>query len=480
MNRELRRLPLATLIGAALLVGACASAPIEPEPPLESLPEAWTAATADLPVESRSDWWTEFDDPELERIVSDVLASNNDLAAAVARVDAAAARARIAGADLAPNVGIDGSGLRSRRNFIGFPIPGSEGGVASSTSTSLGVNLNVSWEIDVWGRLRAAKAAATANLEAAEADLAGARLSLAGQAAKVWFGVAEARLQVGLAEETLASRTLTRERLRRRYELGTRDALDLRLAISNEEAARASLASRRRTLDAVERQLQLLLARYPATGGAADLAQELPEAPGGTPALLPAELISRRPDLAAQEQRLAAAGFDVRRARASLYPAISLTGSTGRLSSEVEDLLDSDFSVWSLAANLLQPVFQGGRLRAGVDLAEARQRELASTWAQAVLEAFADVELALAAAESLAVQADALRLAAEQAVEAQKLAERRYDAGLADFLSVLQSQRDASLSQTALLAVRRQQLEARVDLHLALGGGFGAAPPPSS
>jgi outer membrane protein TolC len=198
------------------------------------------------------------------------------------------------------------------------------------------------------------------------------------------------------------------------------------------------------------------------------------------PALLPVELISRRPDLAAQEQRLVAAGFDVRRARASLYPRLSLTGSTGRLSSDVEDLLDSDFSVWSLAANLLQPVFQGGRLRAGVDLAEARQRELASTWAQAVLGAFAEVELSLAAADSLAVQADALRRAAEQAVEAQELAERRYDAGLADFLSVLQSQRDASLSQTALLAVRRQQLEARVDLHLALGGGFGTAQNPSS
>ncbi len=195
------------------------------------------------------------------------------------------------------------------------------------------------------------------------------------------------------------------------------------------------------------------------------------------PALLPAEVVARRPDLVALERRLLAAGFSLRQARAALYPRLSLTGSTGRLSSEVEDLLDSDLSVWSLATNLVQPVFQGGRLRAGVDLADARRRELAERYAQALLNALAEVELALVAERTLADEARALREAVVQSVAAQRLAEDRYAAGLVDFLTVLESQRDASLAQIALLAVERRRLDARVDLNLALGGGTTVSTP---
>jgi NodT family efflux transporter outer membrane factor (OMF) lipoprotein len=467
---------LATIFSLSL--SACVSVAPTETPAVEAeLPESWTAAPeeAEPAAQLQARWWSEFGDPELDTVIEEVLVANNDLAAAAARVDAAVARARIAGADLYPQIGVGLDGSRSRRNFIGFPIPGGESGVLSTTTTSVGASLNVSWEADLWGRLRAGRSSAQASVEAAAADLASARLSLAGQAAKAWFAAAEARLQLELAEETFASRSLTSQRIRRRYELGTRGALDLRQALTNESNAEATLATRERQLDAAERQLELLLSRYPGRSAVSDSAEALPEPPTGLPPLLPSELVTRRPDLAAVESRLTAAGFDIKEARASLYPRLALTGSTGRVSEDIEDLLDSDFSVWSLAANLLQPVFQGGRLRAGVDLTEARYRELAESYAQSVLRAFAEVELALTAEETLAREVEALERSVEQSVAAQRLAENRYGAGLADFLTVLQAQRDATLTQVALLAVQRQRLDARIDLYLALGGGFDSA-----
>ncbi len=454
----------------ATLALGCASAPPPERLELE-LPERWTAAPEEIAGERPAGaWWSDFKDPRLDRLIAESLEANRDLAAAAARVEAAAAQARLAGADSLPQVGAGLDGVRQRRNFIGFPIPGG-GPVLSTTSTTLSAALNVSWEVDLWGRLRAGEAAALASLQAAEAELGAARLSLAGQTAKAWFALLEARQQVALAAEIADNQRSTRERIERRYRLGTRPALDLRLAIANQASAEAALAARRRQHDAAERRLELLLSRYP--GRRLGLGEEgLPDPPPAIPAGLPAALVARRPDLIAAERRLAAAGMAVEQARAALYPQLRLTGSSGRVSAELEDLLDSDFSVWALASSLLQPVFQGGRLRAAVDLNEARYRELAERYVQAALRAFAEVELALAGEESLGEQVVALEAAAEQAEAARRLAEDRYDAGLVGYLSVLAAQREANQARTRLLETRRLQLEARVDLHLALGGDF--------
>jgi NodT family efflux transporter outer membrane factor (OMF) lipoprotein len=199
------------------------------------------------------------------------------------------------------------------------------------------------------------------------------------------------------------------------------------------------------------------------------------------PAGVPSELVARRPDLAAAEARLAAAGFEVAAARAALYPQVRLTGSAGRSSEELEDLLDNDFTVWSIAGNLLQPIFQGGRLRAGVDLARATFEEATALYAGQVLRAFREVETSLGADAFLAGQVAALEEAAGEAREAQELAEERYRSGLQDFLSVLEAQRRLYDAESRLLEVRRARIDARIDLILALGGGFStAAPPPTS
>ena len=455
----------------------CVSAPAGDPDLGVAVPDRWTAPAPEGPPDSATErlepWWTQFGDAHLNQLVDDALIRNHDLLAAAARVDAATAQARIAGADLWPQIGAGVNATRGKNNFIGFPIPGREGEVLSVTTSTFGARLNLSWEVDLWGRLRAQKSAATSQAVASQADFAAAHLSLAGQTAKAWFAVMEAQQQTQLTRAILESRRLSRGRVQRRYLLGTRPALDLRFAITQQAAAQASLAFRQRQLDLALRQLDLLLSRYP--DGELEFAIDdarMPPPPSSVPAGLPAELVTRRPDLVAAEHRLTAAGFDVKRARASLYPQLSLTGSAGTLSAEIEDLLDDDLSVWSLAGSLLQPLFQGGRLRAGVDLSEARYREIAEIYVQLVLRAFAEVESALAADRYLTEQEQALGLAARQSVASERLAQDRYDAGLQDYLSVLQAQRNSFLAQSELLSARRQRLDSRVDLYLALGGDY--------
>ncbi|MCP3964113.1 MAG: efflux transporter outer membrane subunit [bacterium] len=479
MMTTVLRLGSAGLLVTMLL--GCASAPPASEPEIDlEIPEAWSAEAGeaeegDSRPEPSGSWWTGFGMDELDTVLEEALENNYDLRAAAAAVDAAAAQARIVGADLKPQVGAGIDGGKRQQVFVGLPIPGT-GGVLQSTSSSWGASLNVSWEPDLWGRLRAGQAAAVADARAAEADYAGARLSLAGQAAKAWFAVIAAEKQVELARETAQSRRLSTDRIAARYRRGVAPPLDLRLARSNQAEAESALELRRRQLDGTRRQLEILLGRYPAGRVGSDPDREaldLPTIPDVVPAGLPAELVARRPDLLAAERRLEAAGFRVREARRAFYPRITLTGSAGSASNDIGDLLDSDFSVWSIAGSLLQPIFQGGRLRAAADLAESSREQALARYAQGVLRAFAEVESALAAEGLLAAEAAAQAAATEESKAAARLSGDRYVAGLGDYLPILESQRRAFLSESRLLTLRALLLTNRVDLHLALGGDFG-------
>jgi NodT family efflux transporter outer membrane factor (OMF) lipoprotein len=461
---------------ALLLIVGCVSPPKQRNPEVVPAPEAWTGAEVPT-AEPEDEWWTTFDDPQLDRLIGIAEEQNRDLQAAVARVDRAAAEARIAGADLKPSVGVALGGARQKQNFIGLPIPGAEDDVLSTTFTQLGLSLDVSWEVDLWGRVRAGARAALADFKATEADLRGARLSIAGQTAKLWFSLADLQQQALLASDSATSFRAVADQVRLRYEQGLRPPLDLRLALSNLAAAEALLAIRLEQLDRTTRQLEVLLGRYP-SGRLLDEfpIDAFPHLPGPPPAGLPAEVVSRRPDLIAAERRLAASDQRVLQARRSLYPRLSLTASGGTASAELGDLLSGDFSVWSLVANLTQPIFQGGRLRAGVDLAEAVGDEALARYAGSVLRAYSEVESALAAEQRIAEQETHLAEEARQLIKAQELAEDRYRSGVGGYLAVLESQTRAVVAQSNLLTTQRARLTNRVDLHLALGGGFEAPP----
>ena len=457
------------VIVMAATAAGCASAPQVRQPEVGvAVPAQWTAPVETGPAQPV--WWRQFGDPALESLIAEALEGNRDLRAAAARVDAAAALARVAGADRYPTAGAGFNAARRRQNFIGLPIPGAEDRVLSTEVTTYGVAIDTSWEADVWGRIRSGVAASLADAEAARFEEGAARLSLAAQTARAWFALIEARQQLRLAEDTVRSYRTTAGQVRQRYERGLRPPVDVRLTLSNLHSAEALQAQRRDQYRRVLRQLELLLGRYPA--GAYEAPDSLPALPRAVPAGLPAELLSRRPDLRAAERRIAAADARLVADRRALYPAFALTGSSGITTNALRRLLDGDFSVWSLVGSVTQPIFQGGRLRARVDVSDAAAREALELYAGRLLGAFGEVETALDAQASLQQRADRLAEAADQAVAARALAEQRYGSGLDTILGVLEAQRRQLETESQLLTVRRLQLDTRVDLHLALGGDF--------
>jgi len=467
-----RRRYLGVALGSVglVVVAGCAAAPERHEPDFDFEPPArWTAAAAAVdslgaaPADSAPAWWADFQDATLESLVAEALSHNHDLRAAVVRVDAAIALGRLAGADRLPQLSAGFRGSRDRRNFIGTPIP-------TASITTYGVSLDASWEIDLWGRIRSAQSAALAEAQAAWADVHAARLSLAAQTAKAYFAVTEARRQVDLADEAVQSFRATLQSVRERFEHGTRSALDVRLAAANLADAAALRARRRAQHDRSRRQLEVLLGRYPAA--ALEGADSLQTAPAVIPIGIPSDLVLRRPDLAAAERHLAAAGARVSEARRAFLPRVALTGSAGSTAGAVNQLTDGDFFVWGLFGNLVQPIFQGGRLRAQAQLAHADAAMLLENYAQAVLRAFHEVEDALATESFLADEERAHQESARQAIAAQALAEERYRQGLESFVTVLEAQRGALRARGNLITVRKQRLDARVHLHMALGGSF--------
>lgn len=462
---------LACLVLLGLLVG-CATAPEKVE--VEGLPTRaeWSVATeTNAPVAGA--WWGELGSPGLVQVVEHALRENHDLRQALARVDAAVAQARIAGADAYPQVGFGFDAARQQQVFIGLPIPGQGNDPLQTRFNSYAANFNLSWELDVWGRIRAGQSAALADVQASEEDFVGAMHSLAARTARAWVALVSAEQQLRLANATEQSFSITAAQVGARYERGLRSALDYRLSLNNAAVAKALVSLRRRELQVAQRQLEILMGRYPEGSLAGDYS--LPELAHDVPTGLPSELLERRPDLISAERRLAASISRVKEAKRALLPRISLTASGGRTSSELEDLLDNKYSMWALAGNLAQPLFQGGRLRANVKLNEARAREALEAYHSIVLRAFGEVEVALASESQLRQREIDLVEARRQSSEALRLAEERYFAGLIEFVTLTESQRSAYNAESEVITIRRQRLENRIDLHLALGGSFDDA-----
>ena len=456
----------------ALLATACVSPPAVQQRALDvSPPDRWSLESQ-VDGEPQGAWWEQYGDTQLTELIQLALRQNNDLRAAAFRVDRMAAAGRIAGADLKPSINAGLSAQRSEQVFVGLPIPGGPN-VLSSTSTQFGLSLETSWEADLWGRLRAGARAALAETQASEADLRGAQLSLSGQTAKLWFAVAEAQQQLDLTRRSVESFTTNTELVRSRYESGVRPSIDLRLALSNQHGAEALVAAAENGLDAALRQLETLLGHYPSASLLDRFSiDRLPDLPPPVPVGLPSELVSRRPDLVAAERRLTAADQRTLVAQRSRYPRFALTARGGSVSDQLGDLVDGDFTVWALIGNLTAPVFQAGRLKAGVAQAQSAGNEALALYAGQVLRAYAEVETALAAEQWLRVRAARLRETAEQLEGARSLAETRYARGVGDYLTVLESQTRALNARISWIRVRRELLTNRVDLHLALGGGF--------
>jgi NodT family efflux transporter outer membrane factor (OMF) lipoprotein len=461
--------PALSITTAILLLAGCATAPNRTARDFANeLPGNWTGPSEGV-GEAPTFWWHNFRDDGLSQAIGNALDANPDVWSAAARLEAAWAQAKIAGADQLPQIGLSGGLSASQINMaqFGVKIPNMP---ASTLSQRHNLTLGAQWELDLWGRVRAGKRAARANALGQAADFAGARHSLAGQVAKAWVMAIETLQQVRLAKLTLAAHETTAAQIHARFELGIVSSLDARLAKANFAATKAQVAELELVASNAIRQLEVLLGQFPANK--LTVPAELPVMPPVIPVGVPAEILSRRPDLVAAEQRLFATGATLAQAKASLYPQISLTGSAGTTTSDLSGLLSGDSVVWNVAANLTQPVFQAGRLRAKVRLQRANLKAAEEAFRSTMLRAMGEVENALDAGQQLAAMDEALGIAYEQSHAAEQVAQERYDRGLTTVITLLEARRRAISAESQWRTVRRRQLENRINLHLALGGGF--------
>ena len=449
-----------------LLLPGCANLPkfsdIKPEATqiaaqsLTPQPQNWAElAPADLP---NTDWVGSFNDPQLSALVAEALSANTDIGAALARLQAARARSVIAGAERLPSV--DGSAQASRNQNIG----------AGFGATGLTGGFSARWEADIWGRIADDISASEAQAAASEADYAAIRLSIASQVAQSWFGVIEARLLTELSINDVETQERALRLTQRRFESGLTGSSDVRLARSALASAQALQASRRQSLSAQKRALEVLLRRYPAEEIVAS--QDLPKLPALSGAATPGYVLRKRPDLLAAEARLAAQGLEIDVARKNLLPRLTLSGGTDLSGAGFNNLFDIDALVATLLGNLTGPIYQGGALKANVSQQEALLRGQLEDYAGIALNAYLEVENALDAERRLLEQETALRISLIEAQKAVERLELRYTEGLVTILDLLDAQTRSISAEAQLISARQERLVNRVRMHVALGGGF--------
>ncbi len=453
-----------------LALGACSSVPSVPSlggqpeaifPVAPDAPEVW-AASGVAGETPKTDWLSQFDDEKLVALVNEALSANPSIRSQFYAVEATRAQARSTyGRSLPSLSGSASAGGTS--NYI-------ESIDSRVDDTTFGVGLDLSWDIDLWGRLRAGINAAEADLVASEADLASARLALAAQTASAWFDLNAALAQERVAVETFEARSRALELTERRLSRGLASALDVRTARTTQASAEASIAAQRQASQNASRRLEILLGRYPSAE--LDALAELPELSAIPPSGNPTLLLTRRPDIAAAEARVMAAGLRAEQARLAMLPSLRLTGSVSTTETDISDALDPTRVAARLIAGLAAPIFNGGSLDADRDAAVASARAAVENYAATTLTAWREVEDALAADTLLALQEDAQFRALEEARLAEELATRQYTNGLVSIFNLIDSQTRRLSAESSLISARSARASNRVSFHLALGGGL--------
>lgn len=451
------RVAIAVALSGVLLAGCASFRPSEPAPEVD-MPAEWSRVATDEALWPAADWWRGFDSRELDALIERARRSSPDLAVAWERILQAEARARIAGASLLPEVDFAADAGRS-------------GAIGAGARSNFGLSLGASYEVDLWGRNSADRAAARAMVAASVHDRATVALTLSAGVADTYLQILSLRERIMVARLNLQIAEGVLQLVEARERFGSASPLDL-------AQQRAAVASQRAGIPPLEQQerearaaLALLLGETPQgfdVGASGLTGMSVPEVVPG----IPAELLQRRPDIRRAEMDLVAAEADIAIARAALFPSLRLTGSFGLRSEELSTLFDGD-PLWSIASALAMPIFNSGRLAANRDLAESRYREVLQGYRGAILAAFADVDIVLGDLEALREQSHWQTEARSEAETALSLAEARYRAGAADLLTVLDAQRTLYQARDAEVQLRAERLRALVALFRALGGGWG-------
>ncbi len=420
--------------------------------PHTAIPETWKAGgSAAAPVADH--WLATFNDPVLSALVTEALAFNADVEVAAARVEQAAGYVAVASGSLWPSVGLAAT------------QSGNSGGGGGLNA----VFLNASLELDVWGRLRYGQAAAEAQSAAVTADYAYARQSLTANVAKAWFVAIEASLQRAIVVDSLHSSESLLKLGQERLRVGSGNEQAVAEARVNVGTYRDNLRQTELAREQALRALELLLGRYPAAEIA--VATSLPPMPPPMPVGMPSQLLERRPDVIAAERRVAVAFNRIGEGKAALLPRISLTAGGSTITSDVFVLQERSNPAFSFGANLLAPIYQGGVLRAQVEIRTAEQRQAVAEYARAGQRAFAEVENALAAENALRDREAILDANLRDSARALELAQIQYRVGSVDLRAVEQNQLALYATRMSQLRVQTERRAQRVNLYLALGGG---------
>jgi outer membrane protein, multidrug efflux system len=465
MNRNLKR-----TAAIAIVVTLAGCAVTQPLPPKYDLPP-WSATAAENAALEH--YWTLFDDPVLDQLVDEALANNLDLRASLARIEAARANVLLAQSYLAPDINLYVDAGRNRISSVTSPPlpPGTQ-----VTSNDFRVALNVSYELDVWGKYRSGSLAAANDLAASRYYRETVRITVASEVANAYFRLRAADAELVVLEDTLKARTEAVQLQRDRYDAGLIGQYDLKQSEAERSAIVADIARAKKAIGQLEAALATLTGRSPravfvpeiARGRTIEAVTSVPSLPSG----LPSGLLERRPDIQRAEMLLAASDLRIQQARANYFPAFNLTGDFGSDAAKIGNLFTSPAGIWGIGLGLVQPLLALKSIEAQVELAKANNDRAAVEYLQTVQNAFREVHDALVANRSardvLAAETDRrndLAIALE-------MANLRYDAGRTSYLEVLDAQRTLLAAETLRIGAARDARLSIVDFAKSLGGGW--------
>lgn len=470
MNTNLTRLAAAL---AAVLLAGCAVGPNYQRPAVqvpatfrapEPLPLSESSSLADLK------WFEVFRDEKLQDLERTALAQNYDLRDAVARVEAARASLGIVRSDQFPQVGV-GADISTTRFSLNGTLPLPQSFATSQKRTFGEATLNLlSFEVDIWGRLRRATEAARANLLSADETRKAVVTTLVSDVATAYFVLRELDLELDISRRTLATRQASLDLIKSRQNGGVATLLDLRQGEQLVYTAAETIPSLQEQIEQTENAITLLLGKNPGEviRGRSLTEQDLPNVPPG----LPSALLERRPDIRAAEENLIAANAEIGVAKAAYFPQISLSGFLGGQSNQLSSLFGTPNRVWTFTPQLTQPIFTAGRLKSNVRLAEALHQSALVEYEKVIQTAFTEVSNALIAHQRVRESRVQQELLVGALQDRTRLAYVRYRGGVDTLLNALDADRDQFQAELDLAQIRRAELLAVVQLYKALGGGW--------
>ena len=456
--------------GLIFFAGNCAVGP-DYEPPVIELPQTWGWKKAS-PADNLDpgQWWKIFNDPDLNTLQELTIASSPDLRMAVARLDQVRALAGLSTSQYWPTINANAQVLRHRTSpnvAYASPLPLDIPALEAADRYAF---LDLSYELDVFGRVRRQNEATDARVAASEADFRTVLIGLSAQVSGLYFQLRSEDAEVAALAEAVENRRIGLNIFKARYANGVIDELDLSRAKTEYSTALSTLEDAKRRREQTENQLAILCGQFPQNfkGRKSGFQGNPPELTVG----LPSTLLERRPDVAAAERRLAAANADIGVAKAAFFPSLSLTADAGLRSEKLSELLRWDSRAWSYGAGVRIPIFDAGSNQARLDASRAAHMEAQANYEKTVLGAFQEVDDALSALQYLRSQELAQRDALQSSRRASQLARIKYRAGAASYLDVIEADRSRLQNEIASIRIREARYLATIRLIKALGGGW--------